>query len=501
MNIKLSRLICNIIPIALISSCAVGPDYKPQTNKELKIPNNWHATLPHNGKNLQMINWWGQFNDPTLVSFIESAINTYPDLDQSIAKIRQAQASLRAARASFFPSITGTATGSVQNNTFGGISTGGSSINGIPSYGTGVTQDFFSTATGGNTAYTAGATASWEIDLFGAIASNNHAYQRRLEASIANWNDARISLASQVADAYVSARACQSMLNIYESQYNSRLSTQRLTELKVKTGFSPISDGKQGSGLAYQSLSSVEKQRSSCEQYYNTLVALTGQSHQEVESHMKLAYAIIPLPIDTAIESIPAQSISKRPDVSSAERTVAAALANVDVSIANRFPQLTLNGSINANAGTLYAGAPNSWSFGPSLSLPITDGGYLRAQESLAYAQYDEAVAIYKSKVVNAVKDVENALVRIDQAHKSEVAANDAVKNYQEYFDAMNKKYNIGWSNLLDLETVRINLVSYQQNLTNAKLEEVEAWIALYKAVGGDWVSPHSILNSRTDIK
>jgi outer membrane protein TolC len=216
---------------------------------------------------------------------------------------------------------------------------------------------------------------------------------------------------------------------------------------------------------------------------------------------MKLTYAVVPLPIDTAIESVPAQSISKRPDVSSAERSVAAALANVDVSIANRYPQLTLNGSISANAGTLYAGAPNSWSFGPSLSLPITDGGYLRAQESLAYAQYDEAVAVYKSKVVNAVKDVENALVRIDRAHKSEVAADNAVKNYQEYFDAMNKKYDIGWSNLLDLETVRINLVSYQQNLTNAKLEEVEAWIALYKAVGGDWASPQSILNSRTDIK
>ena len=497
MNIKISQLI--YIYIVFISSCAVGPDYKPQTNKELKMPNSWHAALPHNGSNLQMINWWGQFNDPTLISFITSAINTYPDLDQAIAKIKQSQAILRGVRASFFPSVTGTATGNVQNNAFGGGAV--VSIIGIPRYGNGVTQDFFSTATGGNTAYTSGANASWEIDLFGAIASNNRAYQRRLEASIANWNDARISLASQVADAYVSARACQSMLNIYESQYHSRISTQRLTELKVKAGFSPISDGKQGAGLTSQSLSSLEKQRSSCEQYYNTLVALTGQSHQEVESRMKLAYAIVPLPIDTAIESIPAQSISKRPDVSAAERAVAAALANVDVSIANRFPRLTLNGSINANAGTLYAGVPNSWSFGPSLSLPITDGGYLRAQESLAYAQYDEAVAIYKSKVVNAVKDVENALVKIDQTHKSEVAAKDAVKNYQEYFDAMNKKYNVGWSNLLDLETVRINLVSYQQNLTNAKLEEVEAWIALYKAVGGDWASPHSILNSRTDIK
>ena len=500
MSLKFFRIICISVSIAFVNSCAVGPDYTPQTKQELKIPNTWHATLPHNGSNIQMINWWGQFNDPTLVSFIESAITTYPDLDQSVAKIKQAQANLRAARASFLPNITGTANASVQSNTLGGVTSTGGTTGG--SYGgSGVTQDFFSTATGGNSAYTAGANASWEIDLFGAISSNTHAYQARLDASIANWNDARISLASQVADAYVSARACQSLQNIFESQYTSRLSTQSLTELKVKAGFSPVSDGKQGAGLAAQSLSNLEAQKSSCEQYYNTLVALTGQSHLEVESRMKLAYAIVPLPKDTGIESISAQTLSKRPDISSAERSVAAALYNVDVSIANRYPQLSLNGSISANAGTLYAGAPNSWSFGPALSLPITDGGYLRAQESLAYAQYDEAVAVYKSKVINAVKDVENALVRIDQAHKSEIAANDAVNNYQQYFSAMNKKYDIGWSNLLDLETVRINLVSYQQNLTNAKLEEVEAWIALYKAVGGDWTSPQSILNTRTDIK
>jgi NodT family efflux transporter outer membrane factor (OMF) lipoprotein len=503
---NLNRLIfyttCIFIAL-LLSACAVGPDYSPQTNEQLKMPLKWHATLPHNGSNLQMINWWGQFNDPTLVYFIESAIKTYPDLDQSVAKIKQAQANLRAARASFLPSITGTANGSIQNNSFGSVGSTTGSSTGVPIGGSsgGVSQDFFSSATGANTAYTAGANASWEIDLFGAIASNTRVYQARLDASIANWNDVRISLAAQVADAYVNARACQSMLMIYESQYTSRLSTQKLTELKVKAGFAPDSDGKQGAGLAAQSLSNVENQKSSCEQYYNTLVALTGLSHNAIDTRMKDAYALVPLPINTDIESVPATILSQRPDVSSAERSVAAALANVDVSIANRFPQLSLTGSISANAGTLYSNVPNSWSFGPSLSLPLTDGGYLRAQESLAYAQYDEAVAVYKSKVINAVKDVENALVRIDEAHKREIAANDAVINYQEYFNAMNKKYNIGWNNLLDLETVRINLVSYQQNLTSAKLEEVQAWIALYKAVGGDWTNPQSILNTKMDSK
>ena len=118
---------------------------------------------------------------------------------------------------------------------------------------------------------------------------------------------------------------------------------------------------------------------------------------------------------------------------------MAAAIANVGYATANRYPSISLTGSLSANGGTIYANQPSSWSYGPAITLPITDGGYLRAQESLAYAQYDEAVANYKIKVLTAIKEVENALVRINAAQKREIAANNAVKNYGNYFNAMNK--------------------------------------------------------------
>lgn len=449
------------------------------------MPPTWHATLPHGGNNLQMINWWSQFNDPTLIYFIESAISTNPSLAQSVAKIKQAQANVSAANSFFFPSITGNASGYVVNNSIPGA--GGSSITSSGGATNPSTNDFIANTTNASTAYSAGANATWELDLFGAIARNTQLYQARLDASVANWNDARVSLVAQVADTYVSARACQSLLDIYQKQFNSRTATQGLTQKKVNVGFAPVADRRQGAGLVAQSLSDIEKQKSSCEQYNNTLVALTGITHNIIESKMAESYADIPLPKDTTIGAVPAEILSQRPDVSSAERSVAAAVASIDVAIANRYPSVSLTGSITANSGTLYAGQPNSWSFGPAISLPITDGGYLKAQVALARGQYDEAAATYKLKVLTAVKETENALVRINQAHKQVAAANAAVTNYQVYFDAMNKKYQIGWSNLLDLETVRINLVNYQGNLTNAKLEEVQAWVALYKAVGGEW--------------
>lgn len=484
MRFKLFNLFKYIIISALaliFAGCAVGPDYEPLSTNELNIPLKWHAVLPHGGNNMQMIKWWEQFNDPVLLSFIESAIATNPTLAQSVAKISQAQANLTASRSYFYPSITATGSAAAQNNLDTGVSNGTTSNSG--------SVDFINSATGATSSYTAGLNASWELDLFGAIRRNTQVYQARLEAAKANWNDARISLAAQVADTYVNARECQALLMIYESQYAARTSTQRLTDLKVNSGFAPVSDSNQGFGLAMQSKSNIEKQKSSCAIFNNELAALTSLPYAVVESKMELSYADIPVPVNTTVSAVPANILSQRPDVSSAERSVAAAVANVGVAIANRYPSITLTGSISANAGSLYTNQPNSWSFGPGITLPLTDGGYLRAQVSLARAQYDEAVAVYKNKVLIAVKEVENALVRVNLSHKRALAAQSAVKYYQDYFSSMNTKYQIGWSNLLDLETVRINLVSYQQNAAEANLEEAQAWIALYKAVGGSWVA------------
>ena len=166
---------------------------------------------------------------------------------------------------------------------------------------------------------------------------------------------------------------------------------------------------------------------------------------------------------------------------------MAAANADLSVAIANRYPQVSLTGSISANGGSLYAGQPTSWSLGPSISLPFTDGGYLRAQESLSSAKYEEALATYRSKIINAVQEVEDSLVRINAANQRVVAAEKAEQNYAAYFEGYNQKYNTGWANLLDLETVRVTLIGSKEKLASAKLEQVEAWIALYKAVGGEW--------------
>jgi NodT family efflux transporter outer membrane factor (OMF) lipoprotein len=351
---------------------------------------------------------------------------------------------------------------------------------------TGGTGDVFSN-NGMTNGYSAGANMSWEIDLFGANRRAIEASEARYAASQQNWNDAKVSLAAQVADVYVSIRQCQNLLLTYQEENKSRLATQNITELRVNAGFSPRTDGNQASGSLYQNSSTLAQQRGVCEKYANQLVALSGVSHTQLEAKLSESFGYIPLPKEVSINALPAEIINQRPDVAAAERNLAAANADLSVAIANRYPQVSLTGSISANGGSLYAGQPTSWSLGPSISLPFTDGGYLRAQESLSSAKYEEALATYRSKIINAVQEVEDSLVRINAANQRVVAAEKAEQNYAAYFEGYNQKYNTGWANLLDLETVRVTLIGSKEKLASAKLEQVEAWIALYKAVGGEW--------------
>ncbi len=476
-------LIRSLLGLSIIfTGCAVGPDYVKPNNTQLNIPSQWHGVIAHGGSNLQLINWWKQFNDPTLEILIESALETNPSIDSALAKIKQAQANLASSRSYLFPSLTADGSAAVAKNSTMSFSPGTTNS-------TGGSGDVF-TNNGLSNGASIGANMSWELDLFGATRRSIEASQARYAASRLDWNDAKVTLAAQVADAYVSLRECQNLLQTYQEENKSRTATQNITQLRVNSGFAARTDANQANGSLFQNNASLAQQQAVCGQYENQLVALSGIDYKTLKKYLAESYGVIPLPKTTVIDLIPANILNQRPDVASAERSLAAANADLGVAIANRYPQVSLTGSIAANTGSLYSGQPTSWSLGPDITLPLVDGGYLKAQESLNFAKYQQALATYRSKIITAVREVEDALVRINAANLRVSAAETAEQNYQEYFDAYNQKYNLGWANLLDLEVVRVTLLSSKETLAAAKLEQVEAWIALYKAVGGSWSTP-----------
>ncbi len=464
-------MLCFMIVCFSLTSCTVGPNYQKPTPVNIGIEDDWHVKLPHDGELKNLSRWWWQFNDPAMTSLIEYAENNNPSIDKAIGTVREARANLRIQKASQLPNLQGSASLTRAEN---GTSFGGSASETV-------------TTTGNNqqTTDSVSLDASWEIDLFGKIRRGVEASRANLASAEFSWHDARVSLAAEVANAYINLRQCEVLVNVYETELDSNLETNRLTNLKVSAGFVPPSDQMQTEAAIAENETKLETQKSNCAQYVNELVALTSMSYTEVEQLLTSGSQQIPLPPTEGVPAIPAVTISQRPDVAATERLLNAASANIGVAIAKRLPSISLSGAIGITA--ISSQSYNTWSFGPSLSLPIFDAGSGEANVEAARAKYDQALATYHSQVLNAVQEVENALVRVDSITRREISAEKAEDRYSRYFASIQQKYQLGAASLLDLEQVRRTLLSSREQLAAAKLERSAAWVALYKAAGGGW--------------
>jgi multidrug efflux system outer membrane protein len=466
----------------LISACAVGPDYDPVRVESALVDQEWHGALPHGGKVADLTRWWFQFDDPVMTLLIERAENDSPTLDAALARISQARASLRKSDASLFPTATGSA--SVTRTL---TSVGSGAARQTSGLGGGTTQQ--TTGMGGaawQTAKTAGLDAGWEIDLFGGKRRAVEQSEAQLQSNEASWHDARVSLAAEVADAYVNYRACQSDRGLYEQRFSSQSDTLGLVSLKADAGLVSASDRDLSEASAADIASTLENQKGVCAQKFNLIAQLTGVPSDDLSHILSTKPDEVPVPRAAEITALPAVAIEQRPDVAVAERNLAAASAAIGVAEAERFPSLSLSGAISINK-TSGSSNVSTWSFGPSLSLPIFNAGSLEAEEDRTRAVMDETVATYRKTVRAAVNEVEDALARLDAVNRRMKQAESSVDRYHRYLNATEANYKAGSVSLLDLEETRRTVYSAEETLVAARQEQAEAWIAMYKAVGGGW--------------
>ncbi|NKB13879.1 outer membrane chanel lipoprotein [Ralstonia solanacearum] len=473
-------LACRAVPTLLalaLAACAVGPDYRAPRLAGVEAPAGWHATLPHHGSRMMLARWWEQFHDPALTQLIEQADADSPTLAQAVGRVREARASVSSSRAALFPQLKGSGS-AVRQGGFGGSQVLGGAA------GTGVSATSVSPTLGLGTFTTLAATSdvSWELDLFGGKRRSLEGADARLDASLADWHDARVTLSAEVASTYLQQRECEALVAIGETTLASRQETLQLTERKFGAGFVAPADLAQAQATVADATNALESQRAQCAQGLDRLVTLIGMDHAALAALLASGTGRMPAPPDAAVPDVPAQVLSQRPDVSSAERAVALASADIGVAVASRLPSLTLAGSIGINTFRISGQSltSKSWSFGPSVSLPIFDGGSGAARVETARARYDQALAGYRAKVRQAAQEVEDALVRLDAA-----AVADA--QYATVLQAASARYRLGAGSLLQLEDVRRTTLSASQSLAAVRLERAQAWVALYKAVGGGW--------------
>ncbi len=465
---KRRSILQGAIAIALLTSgCASLVPAAPNYDKSVLEPKNTNARWAVNAPTStatsvsDLAKWWASFNDPVLSAFLEAAQTSSPTLAGATARIDQARANVKLAGVSSQPVV--------------GIN---SSLNRSGNVGKPIV-----------TSASVGVDAGWEIDLFGAVKRGQASANARLEASQADWHDARITLAADVAQNYLNLRTCQANSLLLVQDVSSQTKTLELTDLKVRAGFSAPADAT----LLRASLANARNQLTAnefdCAVWVNSISFLTGLSVQAINEQTKTATGAIPKPAQFIVEQIPASVLKQRPDIQSAERQLAAASEDIGVAIAEQYPKLSLNGNIGLGATRLLGINSNglNWGFGPSLTLPIFDGGRVAAGIDSSKARFAEQQALTGLKIAGAVREVQEAMLRLDSANQREGNAIKASGDFEAFFKAAQTRWNVGAGSLLELEEARRLAVNAKSALIQLERERVAQWINLYKAVGGGW--------------
>ncbi|WP_225784582.1 efflux transporter outer membrane subunit [Xenophilus sp. Marseille-Q4582] len=469
---------------------------RPPAQVQAPVPPAWQAalpeaaaTLPHAGSRAELAQWWRGAGDPLLAELIEAAQAASPSLASAAARIAEARAARVQAGAALLPTLDGSLSASRGNSL--GASGGGLGT------GTGAAAGTGGTAAGGAgtalpalTTLQAGLQAGWEIDLFGGLRANRDAAAARLDASQAQWHEARVSVAAETANAYFAERACTRQLAVAESDTASRRESARLTQLSADAGFTAPADAALARAGAADAAARLTQQRTQCALLRQSLVALTGMDAGTLGTRLAAAPVQLALPALHPVDSVPARVLAQRPDVFAAEQAVAAASGEVGAAQAQRYPRLTLSGNIGRlqlRSGD-FRQTLDTWSVGPvSLTVPIFDGGTRRANAEAAQARYEEAASQYRAKVRQAVREVEEALLKLQDTDARAGDADTAVAGYDAALRAAQSRYDSGLASQFELEDARRTLFAAQTARVALQRERAEAWVLLYRALGGGW--------------
>ena len=446
---------------ALLLAACSAPRLPSQPDAPL--PERWQAVLPHGGDVQALANWWQRFDDPLLPDLVAQAQASSPTLAQAAARIGQARAGLQSAQAQRWPGVT---------------------LNAQAQRGAAVASNFTT-----STQASATADAQWEVDLFGGTRAQVAAAQARSEQATLGWHAARVSLAAEVAQTYVSLRSCEAQRGVFDEDARSQQQSAGLTREKVRVGFESPANGALADGAAADAGNRAIAQRADCDVLMQTLAVLTGQPVAALRTRLAAGSGRLPQPAAFAVAMLPTQLLAQRPDIAAAERDVVAAAADVGVTDAARYPRLTFNGSIGL--ASLRSGGATSdgstWGFGPALSLPLFDAGQRAANRDAAMARYDEARAALDARLRTAVGEVEEALLRLDAATRREADALRAAQGFRDFYAAAEQRWRVGAGSLIEREDARRIALNAQSALLTVQRERVAAWVTLYRALGGGW--------------
>ena len=470
----------------LLSGCMVGPD--PRT-PDVTTPDRWASNLApttepiaiEGGRvsvattgQLDVVDYWRQFNDPELNSLIARAIRQNLNLRQATAVIRQARANRALAASGLFPNLTGT--GSYRRSYSGrGSTVSGSTV--IQSHNN--PTDFFQD----------GLDASWEVDIFGGQRRNLQASDFELQAQVWNRRDVLITLLSEVATDYIDLRGFQEQILIANQNLTAQQKTADLTRRRQRFGFQTGLDVANADATVAGTLSAIPPLEQSEQQTIYALSLLLSVPPATLQAELAPVSRIPPVPPEVPI-GLPSELLRRRPDVRNAEMALQRQTALVGSAIANLYPSFNLTGNLGTQGnrfGNLGEWSTRFWSFGPSVNWPIVDFGAVRANIELQRANEEQALYAWQATVIRSLTDVENALVAYTKEQQHRAAIGEAVVANRRAVELSTLLYSNGQTDFLNVLVAEQSLFSSQNALVQSNTTLSTDLVALYKALGGGW--------------
>lgn len=412
--------------------------------------------------------WWKSFGDTTLDSLISIAVDRNYSVLTAIDRMNMAKAGLRMERSGFFPTV-GINAGWTRQQTSGNTSE-------LPQS----TQHY----------YDVSANMSWELDIFGSIRQRVKAQKETFAASKEEYTAVMVSLSAQVASSYIQLRELQQELKVVERNCASQAAVLKITEVRYNTGLVSKLDVAQAKSVYFSTKASIPQLESGINQYITSLAVLLGTYPQEIRPVLERV-GELPDYMEPISIGIPADLLMRRPDIRSAEHQINAQAASLGASKSDWLPQVFIKGSVGYVSKDFKDLTKHHKSFtyeiAPALSWTIFSGGKLVNATKSARAQLDEAIDQFNQTVLTAVQETDNAMTAYRSSIKQIVALREVRNQGQETLTLSLDLYKQGLTPFQNVLDAQRSLLSYENQLVQARGNSLLQLIALYQALGGGW--------------
>jgi len=459
-----------------VSGCTLAPDYQQPASP---VPDNMGGG-EQSADQLVLPGWETLFQDPQLQQLIRTALGNNRDLRLALLDVAEARAQYRIDGSALYPELSVDGDGTRQRLPADLSQTGDSEIQSQYSVGVGV--------------------AAYELDLFGRLRSLKQSALQQYLATEEARRSAHITLVSEVATAYLTLHADRRNLRISRETVEAQQESVELVKGRFDLGLGSELEVRQAEVALQTARANRARFTRLVAQDRNALAVLVGAPLPSLS----------PGPADdldgelAALPEIPAGVSSavlrQRPDIQQAEYSLKAANANIGAARAAFFPRITLTGSAgtaSSELSGLFDSGSESWSFSPSISLPIFSGGRNRANLDVAEVRRDQNVARYEQAIQTAFQEVADALQARGSFSEQEQAQDALVKATRRSLTLAEARYEQGADDYLAVLDARRELLSAEQELVSVRLQKLSNRITLYRALGGGVLPDRAILVSQ----